>query len=208
MRMVSRTGANSICIFCTVFIVLGLPSCSRKGEVRLQKLIEEHQSRHPDFKVQDAYKLIYQNVFGVAHILEDRVAAGQYLQREYNSVEPSTDEPLLEAISLDGEVVRVNLRPFKAVNGPLDTLFEVMVQSAEEIHGTEEDFQRLWDAFKSLIKEGKLTFDQQVLEEFDTKVRAAHYPPVHHSDGYGNANHPSYRVVKRTIFKNIFSPLQ
>jgi len=172
----------------------------------LQRLIAEHQARHQHFDVRDAYKLIYQGIFGVAHILENREAAQQYLQTEFDAVEPSPNEPLLEEISLNGEVVRVNLRPFKAQQFPLHRLFEVMVQTAEEIQGSQEEFMRLWGQFTTLVREKRLAFDRQTLDTFDAEVRAANYPPVHHSEGYKRANRPAYRVVKRSIFQRMFRP--
>ncbi|UCE19024.1 MAG: hypothetical protein JSV84_01365 [Gemmatimonadota bacterium] len=174
----------------------------------MQKLIGEHQSRYENYEVQDVYKLIYQGVFGVAHILEHEEAAWQYLQREYESVEPSVEGPLMENISLSGDVIRIHLRPFKASKGSLEKLFEVMVQSAQEIQGSEDEFMSLWDEFNNLVKTGTLSFDSRILEKFDSEMRAARFPPVHHSEGYEEVHRPAYRVVKRVLYERAFGSLR
>ena len=203
LSMIRKTDVSRIVLLCTAFFLAAL-NCRKTEERSLLKLIEEHQSRYSHFEVQDAYKLIYQGVFGVAHILENKEAAWQYLQREFESLEASEDEPLLENISLRGDVVRINLRPFKAANASLEKLFEVMVQSAGEIQSTEEEFSKQWNEFQTLVRNETLSFDINTLEEFDSEVRAAHFPPVHHSEGYEEANRPAYRVVKRTLFEKTF----
>ena len=168
-------------------------------------MIITHQQNKIDFSVADVYKLIYQSVFGVAHILEKPEFAKQYLVSEIESVGGSDSEPLMENISVSGEIVRINLRPYKKSGRPVETLFEIMVKSAGEINGTQANFLKQWEAFKKAVKNGKLKFELQELEKSDREMKAKNYPAVHHSEKYREANKPAYRVVKKSVFWELFS---
>lgn len=159
----------------------------------------------PDLEVVDVYKMLFQSVFGIQHILHDK--AKRYLEEELSTLEmqKSSDEPLIENISVDNVMVRVNLRPFKMRSLSSDKLFLAMVTSAKETRGTQKAFLKLWNRFKSLVEAGKLNFDRSSLGDFDRKVKKENYPPYHHSERYRRSYRPAYRVVKREVFKRIFN---
>lgn len=159
----------------------------------------------PDLEVVDVYKMLFQSVFGIQHILHDK--AKRYLEEELSTLElqKSSDETLIENISVDNVMVRVNLRPFKMRGLSSDKLFLAMVTSAKEPKGTQKAFLKLWNQFRSLVEAGKLNFDRSSLEDFDEKVKKENYPPYHHSERYRRSYRPAYRVVKREVFKRIFN---
>ena len=170
----------------------------------LEELVRWHQRLRPDLEVVDVYKMLFQSVFGIQHILHDK--AKRYLERELSTLETqkSSDEPLIENISIDNVMVRVNLRPFKMGRLSSEKLFLVMATSAEEPKGTQKAFLKLWNQFKSLVEAGRLDFDESSLEDFDKKVEKENYPLYHHSEQYRRSYRPAYRVVKREVFKRIF----
>lgn len=171
----------------------------------LEDLIRWHIRLRPDFETADAYKMLYQSVFGIEHILHDKER--RYLEEELSRLEISRflDEPLIESISTDNSMVRVNLRPFKTRGLSPDDLFAAMIASAKETRGTQRAFLKLWNEFKSLVEAGKLNFDKSALEDFDEKMRKENYPPCHHSERYKRSRRPAYRVLKRAVFKRIFT---
>jgi len=187
-----------------MFLVLLMVFCCEQ-EMNLIRLIKIHQQEKKDVEVQDAYKLIYQSVYGVAHILEFPERAKTFLVQEIASVDSSASEKMIEVISLSGDVVRLNLRPYKFYNGDPDLLFEAMVQSAESIRGSESDFLRDWEEFKTAVSHGRLTFDQQQAKRFDDEMKKAGYPEVHHSQGYRAANRPAYRVLQMNAAVKLLS---
>ena len=156
-----------------------------------------------NFKVQDVYKLIYQGVFGVAHILDNPDLAYQYLKTEFALVKPAADEPIMENISVSGEIVRINLRPYKKAGGKISELFQIMVLSAEEINGSQKQFIWYWEDFKTAVFDGRLKFDKSELNLFDNKIKQENYPAIHHSEAYRQANKPAYRVVKKSLVESI-----
>jgi hypothetical protein len=171
----------------------------------LEELIRWHQRLRPDLQVVDVYKMLFQSVFGIQHILHDK--AKRYLEQELSTLETQKpyNEPLIENISIDNAMVRVNLRPFKMRGLSSEKLFSAMVTSAKEPKRTQKTFLKLWNRFKSQVEAGKLDFDESSLEDFDKKVKKENYPLYHHSERYRRSYSPAYRVVKKEVFKKIFS---
>jgi hypothetical protein len=170
------------------------------------RLVRDHGRWHRNLGIRDVYKLLFQGVLGVAHLLEDRAKAWQWLVEEFEGLDldQSVSEPLLERISVDGSVVRVKLRPFKRAGLCLESLFEVMVISAERIKADKDRFVALWKRFIALVKERRLDFDHEALMRFDAKVKGMDYPPVHHSRAYAKVNKPAYRVVHKKAYHEMF----
>lgn len=164
----------------------------------LWELVNWHQRLRPKLEIQDVYKLLYQSVFGVGHIIRSGGQALECLRREMESIDlrVQQDENLAENISLDGRMLRVNLRPFKRRGLDAEKLFEAMKLSAEGNRGTAQTFQKLWRDFGSLVASGAFGFDTKRLKEFDKFVRENKYPVVHHSPIYNKLYAPSYRVVE------------
>jgi hypothetical protein len=170
---------------------------------KLIELIQEHQRIKKNFEIQDAYKLIYQSVFGIGHIIVNPELAQKYLRQELDSVLASNNETLIEKISISGEIVRLNLRPYKYRNGSIDRLFQAMLQSAGEIAGNREGFLARWGDFKQAVMLGELDFNKQELKIFDDKVQSENFPAIHHSAAYKEANQPAYRVLKNDLARKL-----
>jgi hypothetical protein len=172
---------------------------------QLITLIQHHQASKKCFAIQDAYKLIYQSVFGIEHLLSDLEAAKCYLAQEVDAIIADDAEAMLESIAPDGAVVRLNLRPYKFHHGDLEKLFQAMLDSAKQIKGSQEDFLKWWEFFKQAVIQNKLDFDLAELEAFDQKAQSENYPPMHHSPHYREANQPAYRVLKREIAEQLLA---
>jgi hypothetical protein len=158
-------------------------------------LIQEHFSRRPLMKTTDVYKLLFQGVFGVGHIMGEE--AMERLQEEAGRIDPEDHlgEPLIEEITADGSMVRVNLRPFLRRGLPLDGLFKVMKETAVE--GVAEDFLIGWRAFNELVESGVIAVDKGELERLNRELEEDGIRPRHHSEAYREAYYPAYRVVRR-----------
>lgn len=169
----------------------------------LKRLVEVHQKVRPLMQVQDVYKLLYQAHFGVGHLMADSDAVRAYLVSEMESISSNApDEPLVERISTGGEIVRVNLLPFLALNLLPDVLVESMAESAAEWQSDSLMFHREWNEFCSLVRYGLLKFSLEEVIEWDRKVQTGQIEPVHHSKEYSDAYHPAYRVVQRRVFES------
>lgn len=174
----------------------------------VKELIEFQQQHHPRLGAQDVYKLFFEAAFGVGHVLADSSAAVSELMDELASVDStSSGELLLEPISLYQDVVRVNLRSFKALNLNPSLLVKVMFQSARETLPDTLLFTRLWNEFSSLVRYGMLRFPADEVRVWNAKVEAGSIEAVHHSPEYTAADRPAYRVVKRDLFEAIFGKI-
>ncbi len=190
-------------------LLLSLFCCGFQNDKSgLLTILRDQQQHKKGFSIQDAYKLIYQANFGIAHILHDQDHAKQYLHEEMEKMSPAPSEPLIENISVTGEIIRINLRPFKKMNGSAELLFEVMKQSAAAIKDDREKFVQQWTELMEAVSRGKFDFDQAALKKFNSQMKKAGYPMVHHSDEYQKHNAPAYRVVKRDIFFKYFPELK
>jgi len=187
----------------SLYMISKLQNKSTPDRIKLTELIQEQQNIKKSFEIQDAYKLIYQSVFGPGHIIVNPAMAKNYLAQEFKSISGSNNETLIENISVTGEIVRLNLRTYKYRNGNIDKLFQAMLRSATEISGNNEDFLALWNEFKQAVFGGELNFNKEELQIFDQKVKSESYPARHHSVAYKEANQPAYRVLKSCIAKQL-----
>jgi hypothetical protein len=151
---------------------------------------------------QDVYKLLYQGVFGVGHIISSR--AWDVLVEEAGRIdlEDHPDDPLLEPVSPDGSMVRVNLRQYINKDGDLETLFRVMKESAK-IVGDSEVFIEYWRQFKELVKGDKLSFSLSDIQRLDEMIESEGVKPRHHTEAYREAYYPAYRVVLLRVYEEL-----
>jgi hypothetical protein len=162
-----------------------------------------HVERYPEAQPRDVYKLIFQGVYGVGHIISEK--AKEYLWEEAGRIplEDYPDRPLREPVSPDGSIVRVNLRPFLRRNLSLDDLFRVMTASAE-MTGNDEKFIKLWMVFVGLVEVGEIRMELKGIKELQDSINKNGIKPMHHTEPYRQAYYPAYRVVTLDLFREEF----
>lgn len=163
---------------------------------RIEALLLEHYTRRPLMRATDFYKLIYQGVFGVGHIMGGDARTWLYREAEAVDLDDRPEEPLIEGISPDGSVVRVNLRPYIRLGLPLEGLFRAMEETAL-IEGSADEFMEAWRALRGLVDSGVIDVNPGELEELDEELDREGCKPHHHSEAYRQAYSPAYRVVRR-----------
>ena len=175
------------------FIILSaaffINSCADEKSA-FQKAVDEQLQRYPAMQIQDLYKLVYQATMGNEHLMTDSAAAHGYLIHELESIQASAAAPLLEEISPDGEVVRLNLRPFKARHGDHRVLFQAMLQTARTFQKSPEQLER---HLRELEKTAP--FDAVKMQAYFREMREQNYPATHHSAAYEEKYKPAYRVL-------------
>lgn len=162
---------------------------------KVKALLLEHHERRPLMRGTDYYKLLYQGVFGVGHIMGD--GAWDWLTKEAYGIDldDQPDEPLMEAISADGAMVRVNLRPYVREGRSLEVLFEAMKTTAL-VEGSTGEFMDAWDVFVGLVEEGLIEVDLSELAALVDELGVEEVSPHHHSAEYREAYSPAYRVIR------------
>ena len=167
---------------------------------KIDQLILEHLERRPKARAQDIYKLLYQGVFGVGHIISNR--AWGVLVEEANRINLNDhpEDPLFELVSPDGYMIRVNLRQYLKEGNNLETLFDVMRESAEH-KGDPEVFLDYWAEFKRMVAEGLISFSDDEIHALDEQIKTEGVKPRHHTEPYRVAYYPAYRVVLLEIYR-------
>ncbi len=168
----------------------------------------------------DIYKCLHQGEFGIAHEISPYY--GNKIAVEIYRAEPMDTEPILENISLDGSISRINLRPYrKHYKGEetkaIDLLTAVCHASARIKKGCAERFLEKLSVFGALNNKNELTADnvcfvfpprqvEQFLAEVKKEIETSHTAPaVSHSPLYRRLNAPTYRVVDTVAIER--SPL-
>jgi hypothetical protein len=153
-------------------------------------ILRDHFARYPSMQIQDLYKLIHQAAMGSEHAISGVEGARQWMERELAEMAAGPDEPVLDPISVDGQILRVHLRPFVAQGGDPRTLLNAFIRTANEFHGEVEVLRKYWS-----IAEGMEYFPPAEMAEFIESMQAQNHPAVHHSSGYERLYRPAYRVV-------------
>jgi hypothetical protein len=162
--------------------------------------------------VSDIYKCLHQGTFGVGHSIDNPQNFERNLIRDLMGPQTAFDEPLLEKVSADGLLLRVNLRPFRALfagseEKGSELLLQVCLKSAAMETGSQPMFFHIIDLFRDLNKSGDLmaggtifSFPEQTVDGFLREIRkfvssSGFIPVLGHSPVYKSFNGPSYRVV-------------
>ena len=166
----------------------------------------------------DIYKCLHQGEFGVAHTVDDPDRFRDRLHHELQGIRPASDEPVLENVSIDGSIMRVNLRPYRALfaentHKACDLLTEACLESVAIHKGNSERFLMVLDGFRDLNKTGELVagnivyaFPSEMVDRFFKEVgdlarRLGEIPVFSHSPVYRRLNSPSYRVVDLSVIQ-------
>jgi hypothetical protein len=163
--------------------------------VAVRRILERQFARFPRMEPQDVYKLVFQAAMGSRHAGLDSAMAAEWLAREIASLPPGPEEPVLDTISADGRMVRVNLRPYLAAGGSRDALLSAFVRTAREYRGSAAELRRELADVERMAGAGPIPLTRAALHESFERMRARGYPAVEHSEAYEAAYRPAYRVV-------------
>lgn len=152
-------------------------------------IVKDHVEKYNRMTAKDAAKLVYQNVFGCAHILENP-GWKKYLGDEYDRV---TADITAESDCIGNSRCRMPLAKAKALNIANDLLEKICLVSAERA-GTNDDFTSKMEELIKAAKMQKIPFAKDELESFAKMTE-----PCSHSENYREAYKPSYRVVESKI---------
>jgi hypothetical protein len=172
-------------------------------QARFRTILADQIARYPQMEIQDLYKLILQATMGSEHAISSVDAARSWLRRELASLSEGPEEPMSDVISSDGNIVRVNLRPFIQGGGDPSSLLNAFVRTANEYRGTEERLLDHWFFAEQMAEDGELPFEPSQMRAFIKKLEKDGFPAVHHSTRYEEAYHPAYRVIKREYLADV-----
>jgi hypothetical protein len=166
----------------------------------IQGILEEHIKRYPRMQPDDLYKLLMQAAMGSEHAVEDIELAKTFLQNEIQGLSSEPMEPLVDPLSPDGLIVRVNLRPLLKAGGDPEELLNAFIRTASEHTGDRDTLKAYLDTAISMSHTNQLPFRADELSTLFSEMEHAGYPAIHHSPIYEQAYRPAYRVILSTLF--------
>lgn len=165
-------------------------------ENALRQILADHVARFPQLEAQDLYKLVFQGVMGCEHAASDAIQAREVLNREVAALAEGPAEPVIDPISVNGQMVRVNLRPYLASAGDLSLLVAAFIRTSHEHKGIVEELRWCWSIVEGM-NVGELGIGRSELRDFFADMEARGFPALHHSVAYVSAYRPAYRVVRQ-----------
>ena len=170
-----------------------------KNETVTQALLN-HFEEYPLLKPRDAFKFLFQSIFGCEHMISSPDLVTSYIKSEFEtaSEHKKVIEPLL------GNYYRVNL---DILNSGLsaETLGKLFFLTSKKEKGTLKDLKNAIEVLKDLAQKDLTPFDEQELSEALKTWEGENFPPIHHSDTFRQNYNPSYRVISSEFIK--FMPL-
>lgn len=135
---------------------------------------------------------------GSEHAVLDQTIARQRLYREIANLGIGPDEPLLDPIAPNGQIVRVHLRPFLSLGYDPELLLGAFIRTAIEFKGSAKSLQEYRLQAVQMAVDGRLAFTRGEIHDFISDMQDAGFPAAHHSPAFVAAYKPAYRVVART----------
>lgn len=167
----------------------------------LYQILTSHITRYASIQVQDVYKLLHQAALGSEHAVRDEQVARDCLERELAEMGAGPDDPLMDPLSPDGQILRVHLRPYLRAGKDPETLLQAFIRTANEWHASPERLKEYGAAAARLAQAGKGPIRREEIEAFFAKMEEQDFPAVHHSEVYERLYRPAYRVVARQFLE-------
>lgn len=173
----------------------------------MERSVVELLERYPAATLQDIYKTMFQDRFGVAHMLAPREHVKEYIATEAQRANGDTQH-YTEACGWRGDYIRVDLRAIRDGIISADELTDAFMASAElGIEITTESieaWQREWNEIVRVCHPilSRLDGFKRDSSAIVQLIANGNYV-MHHSEVY-NANYaPHYRIVHRTLIERL-----
>ena len=190
-------------------LFVGCGNADKGQEKAIAKAVETLMDRYPEATLQDVYKSCFQDHFGVAHLLADRERVKGYIEYELASAD-SLCGAYYEPCGWRGNFVRVNLLAVRDGYISTDELTDAfMASAAYSSNEVTEAWLTEWNTILRIIK--KRGFDTKMADFAADSLRLAKLLGegkyvMHHSEAFGRAYHPHYRIVHRSLFEEQILP--
>lgn len=199
---------NLFSIIAILSIALLLNSCHSQTHPR-EDFVRSYFLKYPEATLQDIYKGSFQDVFGPAHLLTNREAVENYINREIETAESLEGEDYVPC-GWQGNFYQVNLKVIADGRIPMDDFVDAFMASANGIDTTLtqawlEEWEELQQATRKIVPHLQGFKEDSTL--LANLLKQGKYV-VHHSRKFNQYYHPHYRIIRRDLFeKKIFPKL-
>lgn len=190
-----------------------LPCCRYPSEkTAIERLLQEY----PESRVQDIYKSFCQDNLGPGHLIPDPQSARNYLETELATFREDLDslryekqERMYGPVGDRGNYVRVDLAVVLDSLVSKEALLDAFVRSANEGRKvTPDEWVEKWKVLAEIIRKdfSGIPAAEKDLRHLDSLIANGNLI-MHHSQAFGQAYHPHYRIIARDIFEKELKPL-
>lgn len=187
-------------------IVLVMIACSRPSHPR-EEFVRTYLERYPEATLQDIYKGSFQDVFGPAHLLTNRGAVVNYINREMETAGTLEGKDYVPC-GWQGNFYQVNLKVIADGRVPMDVFVDAFMASANGIDTTlTQTWLDEWTLLQQAVRKVSPTLqgfseDSTLLADL---LKQGKYV-VHHSRKFNAHYHPHYRIIRRDLFEQLILP--
>ncbi len=188
-------------IFLCLFLLSGTLMASDR-EKQIIQFIDNELKYYPEAHLADLYKNYFQDAYGPGHIIEDTTQAGKYLDWELRQTD-WIDTLSYQALGINHDYYRINLRLVKDGIIPRDTLLQALLKSAKLARNPDlESWKKEWNEVLAVIKKMKPNLPgMETDEKLINQVFSEGDVVMHHSKQYEETYHPHYRIIHRSVFE-------
>ena len=195
-------------------LVVGMIVAGCQGDPT-REAISRQLELYPESRVQDIYKSFCQDNLGPGHLIPNPERARAYLLSELEEYRQDLDSARYEKpqqryvpVGDQGNYVRVDLSVVLDGLVDADELLEAFVRSANEGKVlTEAAWKEKWAGVADVIRRHfpDIPDEAKDLAAIDSLMAEGNLI-LHHSEAFGQAYHPHYRIVAREIFEKSIKP--
>ncbi len=206
---VEKTKMKKIIFIMALCVWAGCQSDSLKPN------IERQLKEYPESRVLDIYKCFCQDNLGPEHLIPSKEAAQAYLMSELSAYRNDLDsakytKPTLQyfAVGDEGNYIRVDLSVILDSLISAEDYLEAFVRSANEgVKKSPEVWKRKWAEVASCIRADFPDIPDAAQDmAFIDSIMSGDDLIIHHSDAFGKAYHPHYRIISKNIFQSEILP--
>jgi hypothetical protein len=170
---------------------------------RLSGILEQEYRLFPEAAPQDYYKLVYQSVFGAGHLVKDPSMFEAFLMQEMSGLEGDRNMPLVQDITMDQPLYRLNLAPSVHLGIKPGTICEYCITGINRFAITlNELFPQIVDIALQFVIDHCSAKEE--IEKFRNQLIINQFPLVHHSQPYRTQYTPHYRIIPGKELRELF----
>lgn len=174
---------------------------AQSTETTIEDLIKNQFALYPKMEARDLYKFLHQAAMGSEHAVKDTNAVKSWLTKEVAELDTTVTNNLIEQLSPDGNLVRINLRPFiKAGDNPAE-LLNAFISTANKFSGSTNTLAEYIVDAKKMIARKEIPIDENIFSSLTEELERNGFPAIHHSLTYEKLYKPAYRVVDRKYLR-------
>lgn len=187
-------------------------TCPSVDKSALEASVAEFLEKYPEATLQDVYKNSFQDYFGPAHIMARREGVVRYLQQELDEMKNEGQGNLsgrgyYDPCGWRHNYYQVSLAVVADGLMTLEEFADAFMAGGGAVPQVDDAWMQEWKLIKGAVKKVKPGIEgfRKDAAVIDKLIGEGKYV-VHHSNKYGEAYKPHYRIIRSDIFNAVVYP--